>query len=174
MGIKKRGGVKFLLFCFLLALDQLTKFFTFRHIPLMSWAEPHYPYGGIGVFRNWKGISFSLNHVENLGAAWGLFAAYSEWLFVIRCVVIVGLLIYLLSSPHGEIKTWALLFLFTGALGNVCDFFIYGHVIDMFHFNFWGYTFPIFNVADSLITLGISGLFLLSFWEKKKNLKQAA
>jgi len=46
----------------------------------------------------------------------------------------------------------------TGAVGNVLDYFVYGHVIDMLHFVLWTYDFPVFNIADSLITLGVAGL----------------
>ncbi|MBU6446833.1 MAG: signal peptidase II, partial [Verrucomicrobia bacterium] len=49
----------------------------------------------------------------------------------------------------------------TGAIGNVLDYCLYGHVIDFIHFTFWGYSFPIFNVADSCITIGILTLLLL-------------
>jgi len=164
----KKKGIRFLFFLGLLVADQLLKFFTFRHIPLMSWIDNRYPYGGIGVFRDWAGISFSLNHVQNLGAAWGLFAAYSEWLFFIRCGVITVLFFYLVFKKLPFIKELALWAILTGAVGNVIDFFLYGHVIDMFHFTFGKYTFPIFNIADSLITIGIFSLFLLSFQPKKK------
>jgi signal peptidase II len=43
----------------------------------------------------------------------------------------------------------------------VLDYLLYGHVIDFFHFVFWGYSFPIFNCADSYITLGVLGLIFL-------------
>jgi signal peptidase II len=38
---------------------------------------------------------------------------------------------------------------------------LYGHVVDFLHFTFWGYSFPIFNLADTYITLGVIGLLLM-------------
>jgi signal peptidase II len=55
----------------------------------------------------------------------------------------------------------------TGAIGNILDYFIYGHVVDVFYFVFWGYSFPVFNVADSIIFCGIVVLFLQSFLERR-------
>ena len=49
-----------------------------------------------------------------------------------------------------------------GALGNIVDYSLYGHVIDFFHFTFWGYSFPVFNWADSYITVGLFFFLLLS------------
>ena len=56
----------------------------------------------------------------------------------------------------------------TGAVGNLFDFFLYGHVIDMFHLNFWGYSYPVFNFSDLLITSGIAWLLLCKKKVEKK------
>ncbi len=166
--MKKKGVRTAFLFLLLLFLDQSTKFFTFRHIPLMSWTHTVYPYGGIPVFQDLFGISFSLNQLQNLGAAWGLFAAYSEQLLWVRLFFVGALFFYWLFFPIPSFKRRSLFLILVGALGNVIDFFVYGHVIDMFHFNLWGYDFPVFNVADSLICIGVLFLFLLSFHNKKE------
>lgn len=50
----------------------------------------------------------------------------------------------------------------TGAAANAFDYLRYGYVVDFFHFTFWGYSFPIFNLADTYITLGAASLFLLA------------
>jgi signal peptidase II len=47
-----------------------------------------------------------------------------------------------------------------GAVGNVFDCIVYGHVIDMFCFIFWGYIYPVFNIADAAIFCGILMLLL--------------
>ena len=49
-----------------------------------------------------------------------------------------------------------------GALGNILDFFLYGHVIDMFYLIFYKYSYPIFNVADSAIFLSVMYLLFTS------------
>ena len=158
-----------LLGLFILIVDQLVKFWTYHFIPSMDVSLYQYPYGGIGVFQNWFGIDFSLNCLTNKGAAWGVLGHYQLPLTLLRIGMIVGMLIYLLFFNRNPAWQIPLVLIFTGALGNVLDFFIYGQVIDMFHFVLWGYDFPVFNVADSAITAGIAILFLLSWSESSSS-----
>ena len=153
----------------LLCADVLTKYYTFLYIPKMSWSFPSFPFGGVGVFENFLGISFSLNHVENLGAPWGIFSAHSKLLFFARVVIITTLIFY--TSYFNKIKRrrFPIWLIITGAIGNVVDYLFYGHVIDMFHFVFWGYSYPVFNIADSMICVGIFSLVLQSLFEPKEN-----
>ena len=132
------------LFLFLLILDIATKLSAIQWIPPLS--SNSYPFGGIGIF-SLGGITFSLNYIVNTGAAWGLFAGYSGLLFGLRTLIILGLVFFI---P----KRFPIWLVVTGAIGNAIDYCLYGHVIDFFHFTFWGYTFPIFNVADSCVTVG--------------------
>ncbi len=149
-----------------LLVDQLTKGFVYAYLPVIDSALYWYPYGGIGVFRNFGGIEFSINHMTNTGAAWGVLGNYQLPLIILRIGLIVGLAIYLFSFNRHSSWQLPLILVITGAIGNVLDFFIYGHVVDMFHFVFWGYDFPVFNVADSAISIGIVSLFFLSWFEK--------
>ncbi len=142
---------KMALFALLLALDIATKVLAIHSIPYLSYGS--YPFGGIGIF-SFGGISFSLNYIVNTGAAWGMFAGYSGLLFALRASIILALLFFV---P----KRIPICLILTGAIGNAIDYCLYGHVIDFFHFTFWGYSFPIFNVADSCITIGILSLLLL-------------
>jgi signal peptidase II len=150
---------------FFLLLDQLTKFFVDRNISAIDHLHYYYPYGGIGVFKNFGGIEFSVNHMTNKGAAWGFFGDYQTPLIILRMILIAGSIVYLFI--FNERRSWQLpiLLIISGAIGNVIDFFTYGHVIDMFHFVLWGYDFPVFNIADSLICIGIAILFILSWFE---------
>lgn len=146
-----------------LFLDQMSKYYTQLYLPLQSESLYQYPYGGIGVFRDWLGIEFSLNHATNRGAAWGLFAAHSEWLLFFRLGLIGALVLYFKRlAPHLSLQI-PLALIVAGAIGNVVDVAIYGHVIDMFHFVLWGYDYPVFNVADSAISLGVF-LYLIISW----------
>lgn len=149
-----------------IVVDFLTKAWTVAEIPVMS--SHIYPYGGIGVFQNIFGIEFSLIHTINRGAAWGILSNYQGALLIFRIVLIVGTFIYL--KFFNTRRQWELPFalIIAGALGNVIDFFVYGHVIDMFHFVLWGYDYPVFNVADSTIFIGICWLFLLSWKDKRQ------
>jgi signal peptidase II len=142
----------------LLAFDQGIKAYIVDHIIPMQWSISIYPYGGIPVFQDWHGIDFSLNYAMNKGAAWGAFSSFSSALLYMRFLIIGALLSYLLFSKATFWKKLFLSLITTGAIGNVVDFFVYGHVVDMFHFCFWGYSFPVFNVADSAIFCGVAAL----------------
>ncbi len=135
--------------------DCALKAYIHSHIPTIHASMPIYPYGGIGVFRDWHGMDFSIVHVLNKGAAWGVFASFQDYLLYVRIAIIGGLVSYLFFVSASTFRKFSLLLITTGALGNVLDYFIYGHVIDMFYFVFWGYSYPVFNIADSIIFLGI-------------------
>jgi signal peptidase II len=153
----------------LISLDISIKYFTHINISKMGWANLTYPFGGIGIFKDFMGISFSLNHVENLGAAWGVFSSYSKILLYLRSFIVSCLIIYIIFINNDTKRFYPLLFVVIGASGNILDLIIYGHVIDMFHFNFWGYSFPVFNIADCLISLGIVLLIFQSFFSKNQS-----
>jgi signal peptidase II len=135
--------------------DALLKAYIHHEIPPITASTPIYPYGGIGVFRGWHGIDFSIVHVINKGAAWGVFASLQKYLLYARVAIIGGLLTYLLFVKAGPYRKFCLTLIATGALGNVVDYFVYGHVVDMFYFVFWGCSYPVFNIADSAIFMGI-------------------
>jgi signal peptidase II len=166
-----------LAFCALLlfALDAGLKSYIYHNISAMSASMPVYPYGGIAVFHNWHGIDFSIVHVINKGAAWGIFASLQEYLLYARVAIIGGLLSYLCFVKTTTYRKFGLTLITTGAIGNVVDYFAYGHVIDMFYFKFWGYSYPVFNVADSAIFIGIMLLLaeaLLAKWRHGKGSKK--
>ncbi|MES2273343.1 MAG: signal peptidase II, partial [Chlamydiota bacterium] len=122
----------------LLGLDGISKFLALLYIPPMRSLSSGYPFGGIGVFSDFFGISFSLNYVTNTGAAYGLFAGHSTLLFAIRTAIILGLIAYLFFSKQDTASKSFLWLVATGAVGNAIDYCLYGHVIDFFHFTFWG------------------------------------
>ncbi len=145
-----------------LIADVATKYLTHHYLPLIGISTFLYPYGGIAVFQDFFGIDFSINHHINTGAAWGLFKQYQLPLLYLR----MGLLFFLIvfATRFNKNSKWDIPFalIIAGAIGNILDYFLYGHVIDMIHFVLWGYDFPVFNLADSAIFLGIFSLFFLS------------
>ncbi|MDP1880055.1 MAG: signal peptidase II [Parachlamydiaceae bacterium] len=147
---------------FLIIIDQISKKLTSIYLPLINSSNYLYPYGGIGIFRDFLGIEFSINHITNFGAAWGIFSNYQYELMVLRILLIIGLIIYLFKYNNESSWNIPLILIISGALSNVLDYFLYGHVIDMFHVVLWGYDFPVFNLADAFISTGIGLLFLIS------------
>jgi signal peptidase II len=102
---------------------------------------------------------FNLVLAYNPGAAFSFLSNQGGWqryLFTGIGLAAAGFIVYLLRRHAGQrMFCWALALIMGGAIGNVIDRVLYGHVIDFldFHLAGWGH-FPAFNVADSAITLG--------------------
>lgn len=149
----------------ILLADFTSKWLVHTYIPFVGSHFAAYPYNGIGVFNDFLGIQFAIIHNINQGAAWGVFSQWQDYLVGLRIVLIIGLIVYFFTNKH---RHWEipLACLMAGAIGNVVDYFVYGHVIDMLHFTFWGYIYPTFNIADASIFMSIVTLFFLSWKEK--------
>ncbi|HTH59334.1 MAG TPA: signal peptidase II [Paraburkholderia sp.] len=101
---------------------------------------------------------FNLVLVYNRGAAFSFLAAaggWQRWAFTGLGVVAALVICYLLRR-HASQRMFctALSLILGGALGNVLDRLLYGHVIDFLDFHVGGWHWPAFNVADSAITIG--------------------
>lgn len=118
------------------------------------------------VFNDLLGVDFFINLTFNRGAAWGLFSNFQTTLLIVRMLVIAGILLYIILRRNPKIDFPLTLIAF-GAIGNVVDYFHYSYVIDFLEFSFWGYHFPLFNIADAAITMGVAWLLLSSFFTKK-------
>lgn len=164
MQLQKNSRYFFFMGLGILFMDFVSKYLVKAKIPEMRYSPPHYPYGGIGIFQNVLGIDFSINHIHNSGAAWGILSSYTTWLIIFRVCVVTCLLIYLFFFCNDSLLNLPLTFISFGALGNIIDYFLYGSVIDMFYFCFWERDFPLFNIADSFICMGVSLLILNSFF----------
>jgi signal peptidase II len=141
----------------ILIVDIVSKGMTHFYFKPMELAPHFFPFGGVAVFQA-LGIDFCIHHVTNKGIAWGLGGGLQNVILVARIAIIVGIVTYLKRSPKAHAQRFALALILAGGLGNIIDYFIYGHVIDMFHFIFWGYSYPVFNVADASIFCGIAAL----------------
>lgn len=171
----------FFLACAILIGDAMLKAYVHCWIPPIHLASAAYPFGGIGVFHDWCGIDLAVVHLVNKGAAWGILSSFQEYLLYFRVLVIGGLLSHLLFVRTSGFKKFCVLLIAAGAIGNVLDTFIYGHVVDMFYVILWGYSYPVFNIADAAIFSGIALLLieavickLKSKKSSKKNVRGAA
>ncbi|MDI9541184.1 MAG: signal peptidase II [Bacillota bacterium] len=108
---------------------------------------------------------FYITYAENTGAAFSILKG-QRWFFVIMALVVsVVIILYLIKHKPKSLEKISLLLILAGAIGNVIDRVAYGYVIDFLDFYIFGYDFPIFNIADSCITIGavlliLSELFL--------------
>jgi len=104
---------------------------------------------------------FSLTLVFNKGAAFGLLKGWG-WLFVgLAMFTCVFILVYLaLYREKDRLVCWALVFILSGAIGNMIDRIQFEHVIDYLFFYYGNWHFPVFNFADVVINIGV-GLICL-------------
>lgn len=119
------------------------------------------------------GDFFILSHIRNRGAAFGMLQEQRWFFLIITVVVVVGILWYL----HRSYRTGSMLLMFAlatilgGAVGNFLDRALYGEVVDFLQLNFGTYTFPIFNLADSAICIGVALVILDSLLAMKRENK---
>ncbi len=147
--MKKRYHLyQFLIAALVLILDRLSKWWVARSIPLNGFGVQVIP----GFFR--------VTHVENRGAAFGLFAeSPSVWktsvLIVLSLAAIAVIAVLLWKSSYRLNSTViGLSLILGGAAGNFWDRIVRGRVVDFLHFYAGQYTWPDFNVADSAIVVG--------------------
>ncbi|MBV8476945.1 MAG: signal peptidase II [Acidobacteria bacterium] len=122
---------------------------------------------------------FRLTHIENRGAAFGLFAdSPSEWkiaglvLFSLIALVIVATLLW--KNSHSMTTTgFGLSLILGGAIGNLWDRLVSGHVVDFLLFYLGQYQWPAFNVADSAIVIG-AGLLVFEILFTKSPAQEKA
>ena len=139
---------------FILGLDQLTKLFINKNLSLSQ---------SIPII---KGI-FHLTLLHNRGAAFGLFRNQIALLISVSFFAI--LLIYFNLKKNVRDKKYSIYklslnFILAGALGNLVDRLCFGYVIDFLDLRVW----PVFNVADSAITIGA----ILLGWSLLRESKQ--
>jgi len=118
-------------------------------------------------------LDFTLLH--NTGIAFSFFSSggdITRWLLVAVVVLVLSymfLLIFKRNSLHC-LEATSLVLIFSGGLGNLIDRVLLGYVVDFIHVYYKAYSFYVFNLADSFITLGII-VYLISFvfFESIKN-----
>jgi len=91
-------------------------------------------------------------NVRNSGAAFGFAPAGATFFLVASIVVAIGLVVYVVQTPGSPATEAVLGLIMGGTLGNGYDRVVYGTVTDFINFHF----FPVFNVADSAISIGVA------------------
>ena len=134
-GGKRKTITKYLVIAILI-LDQLTKYIVSQKIPLGR---------SIPIIKN----IFHLTHILNRGAAFGIFKNQIYFFIITAIVAITFILINLYRRRTLRVEI-ALSLILSGALGNLIDRIRLKAVIDFLDFRIW----PVFNIADTAITIG--------------------
>lgn len=118
----------------------------------------------------WLASLFHITHVTNTGAAFGLFPNASNFFIAVAVVVIAVLVLYYLRLPDGQwLVRIALALQLGGALGNLIDRLRQGYVVDFIDLNFWPlHNWPVFNLADSSVVVGVTLLTLVMIREERR------
>ncbi|MGI6258679.1 MAG: signal peptidase II [Anaerolineaceae bacterium] len=140
-----------------IALDQWTKWLVEQNIAL---GEEVYPIGFLAPF-------FRFTFWKNTGAAFGLFQNASQVLLVVSIVISLLLVwVYFKSLDEPVLFRISLSMMLGGAIGNIIDRVTQGFVTDFIAVG----RFPVFNVADSAVTVGV-GLMLLGLYLQERKQK---
>jgi len=128
------------------ALDQVSKFFAGNVLT-----------PGESVILNKNILHLTL--VYNTGAAFGMFRSHPRFFVIIAAlsVFFICLFLFLKRKSLRFFEKLALSFILSGTLGNLTDRLRFGHVIDFIDLRIW----PVFNIADSFITIGV-GILIAS------------
>ena len=130
-------------------LDQFTKFLVKNNLQLGD---------SIPLIKN----IFHLTYVTNTGSAFGLFKNLNVFFVIFSIIVIFVIFYYLRQIKKKErLVIYSIGLLLGGTIGNLIDRIAYGAVIDFIDFKIW----PVFNVADSAVTISIVMLIIL-LWKK--------
>ncbi|BCG60219.1 signal peptidase II [Paenibacillus sp. URB8-2] len=114
------------------------------------------------------GNFFLITSHRNRGAAFSILQNQRWFLILVTVVVVVGIVWYLNKvRKTRRLLPLALALVLGGAVGNFLDRLLTGEVVDFLQFNFGSYTFPIFNVADSCIVVGVALIILDSLLDMR-------
>lgn len=137
----------------ILVIDQISKYLIQLYLSPVGSSLPLIE----GVFH--------LTNAHNTGAAWGMLPGF-RWMFIPLTIIVCGIIVFVMIRFHKKLCVFSritLALLFAGAVGNLIDRVALSYVRDMFDFCL--INFPVFNIADSSLTIGcillvIDALFL--------------
>lgn len=137
-------------------LDQWTKWLVVKKMDL---------YESITLIDNFLYIT----SFRNKGAAWGILQNQMIFFYIITVIVIIGIIYYL--HKHIKDQLWqgiAISFILGGAIGNFVDRLFRKEVVDFIDVMIFTYDYPIFNVADSFLVIGVILILIITFFDEKQ------
>ncbi|EGQ2968657.1 lipoprotein signal peptidase [Staphylococcus pseudintermedius] len=142
-------GLSFFITLIILIGDQLTKFIIRTQMTLGE------------SFAVVPKFLYITSHRNN-GAAWGILSGKMTFFYIITIIVLIALIVfYIKEAKNNMLMQIAISLLFSGALGNFIDRVSSGEVVDFIDTVIFGYDFPIFNIADASLTIGVVLLIIV-------------
>lgn len=112
---------------------------------------------------------FSLHYTHNYGAAWSLFSGRIEFLILISIIALIIIYRYMFNFENNKRNNLAFGLIVGGIFGNLIDRIFLGYVRDFLSFKFFSYYYPVFNLADSFIVIGVCLLIVAIIKGEDKN-----
>ena len=152
----KRKRIFWLVTILGIIFDQTTKYIVVREFETIN-----------NTYPLWEGI-FHFTYVINTGAAFSVFSGQVEVLRWVSLIVSLLLIIFVWYIPRlNFLEQLGYGFILAGAIGNGIDRFLFGYVVDFLDFRL--IDFPVFNLADVAINIGVLLLLITSFTTPKNN-----
>jgi len=141
---------------FVILLDQVTKWLI---VSRMNYGD------SITIIEN----MFYITSHRNRGAAWGILQGQMWLFYVITLIVIVAITYYIQKAAKGKwLLGVSLSLMLGGAIGNFIDRVFRKEVVDFIHTYIFGYNFPVFNIADSSLVIGVILLMIQMLLDERK------
>lgn len=149
----------FLIAIIIIVIDQVTKYFVRTNLA----------FGEVWAPWDWMLPYARLIHINNTGAAFGMFQNANPVFMILALIVSAGIIYYYPHVPANEkVVRFALSLQLAGALGNLIDRIFFGKVTDFISVG----NFAIWNVADASITVGVFVLLIAVWWQDRKAKKE--
>src|SRR5699024_1805986 len=140
--------------------DQWTKWLVVQKMEL---------YDRITIIDNF----LYLSSFRNKGAAWGILQNQMIFFYIITVIVIIGIVYYIHNYvKDSRLQVVVIAFILGGAIGNFIDRLFRKEVVDFIDVMIFNYDYPIFNVADSFLVIGVGLIFIATFLEGRKEREQ--
>ncbi len=137
-------------------LDQITKSLISTYLKLNE---------SIEIIKDF----FYIRYINNKGASWGILENNRILLIGLSIIAIIMIIRYSYSFKKTKLNTYGFGLLLGGILGNLSDRLIFGYVKDFLDFIIFRYDFPVFNIADISIVIGVVLLIISILKGEDKN-----
>lgn len=112
---------------------------------------------------------FDIHYVQNFGAGFSIMQNQTIIFYIITPICLILFIYLLLKTKKNELLSKiGLILMISGTIGNFIDRIVHVYVVDFLDFNIFGWDFPVFNVADICLTIGVF-LYIIQIFKESKN-----
>lgn len=146
----------YLIALIVIAIDQMTKWLIVKNMELGE---------SIPIIDN---VLYITSH-RNRGAAWGILQNQMWFFYIITVIFVIGVIYYIQKyGKQDRFLGLSLALILGGAIGNFIDRVWRKEVVDFIHTYIFSYNFPVFNIADSALCIGVALIMIQTLLEGRK------